>query len=50
MTDYSRKVKNLFDNQLTGWSLARDNYKQLDNVRVRKIRFDGYETDSYNFV
>ncbi len=45
MTDYSRKVKNLFDNQLTGWSLARDNYKQLDNVRVRKIRFDGYETD-----
>ncbi len=45
MTDYSQKVRDLFNDQLAEWSLARDNYRQLDNVRVRKIVFDGYEID-----
>ena len=45
MTDYSQKVRDLFDDQFAEWSLARDNYRLLDNVRVRKIAFDGYEID-----
>lgn len=45
MNDYSQKVRDLFDDQLAEWSLARDNYRLLDNVRVRKIAFDGYEID-----
>lgn len=43
MKDYSQKVRDLFDSQLKEWSLARDNYRQLDNVRVRKISFGGYD-------
>jgi len=43
MNDYSQKVRDLFDGQFREWSLARDNYRQLDDVRVRKVscnRFD----------
>ena len=43
MKDYSQKIRDLFDGQFREWSLARDNYRQLDNVRVRKIPFDGYD-------
>lgn len=43
MKDYSQKVRDLFDGQFREWSLARDNYRQLDNVRVRKIPFCGYD-------
>jgi hypothetical protein len=43
MTDYSERVDELFDRQLREWDLARNNYSQLDNVRVRKISFSGYE-------
>jgi len=42
MKDYSQKVKELFDSQLADWSQARDNYRQLDNVKVREISFAGY--------
>ncbi|MRR20186.1 DUF4922 domain-containing protein [bacterium] len=43
MKDYSQKVKDLFESQFSEWSLARDSYRQLDNVRVRKILFSGYD-------
>lgn len=43
MKDYSQKIRDLFDGQFREWSLARENYRQLDNVRVRKIPFDGYD-------
>lgn len=42
MKDYSQKVRELFDSQLAEWSQARDNYRQLDNVKVREISFNGY--------
>jgi len=45
MTDYSQKVKDLFDDQFTEWSLARDNYRLLGNVMVRRVIFDNYEID-----
>ncbi|MHC1732309.1 MAG: DUF4922 domain-containing protein [Bacteroidales bacterium] len=43
MTDYSNKVRKLFDGQFREWKLARDNYKQLDGVMVRSVAFPGYE-------
>lgn len=43
MKDFSGKVNDLFESQFSEWSLARDNYRQLDNVRVRKISFNSYE-------
>lgn len=43
MNDYSQIVRELFDSQLSEWSQARDNYRQLDNVRVRVISFSGYD-------
>jgi hypothetical protein len=36
-------VNDLFESQFREWPLARDNYGQLDSVRVRKIPFPGYE-------
>ncbi len=36
-------VNDLFESQFMEWPLARDNYGQLDGVRVRKIPFPGYE-------
>jgi len=42
MKDYSHKVRELFNSQLTEWSQARDSYRQLDNVRVRELSFTGY--------
>ncbi|MCK7535598.1 MAG: DUF4922 domain-containing protein [Marinilabiliales bacterium] len=43
MKDYSRSVSDLFDSQLREWDLARDNYRQLDNVKARKIFFAEFE-------
>ncbi len=42
MKDYSQRVRELFDSQLAEWSQARDNYRQLDNVKVREVSFAGY--------
>lgn len=43
MTDYSNKVRELFDSQFSEWKLARDNYQQLDGVMVRSVSFPGYD-------
>lgn len=43
MTDYSYKVRKLFDDQFREWTLARDNYQQLDGVMVRAVAFPGYD-------
>lgn len=43
MIDFSKQVNDLFIGQFREWELARDNYSQLDNVRVRKISYPGYE-------
>jgi hypothetical protein len=43
MHDHSNMVENLFRSQFREWPLARDNYGQLDSVRVRKVLFPGYE-------
>jgi hypothetical protein len=43
MTDYSYKVRELFDSQFREWKLARDNYQQLDSVMVRAVPFPGYD-------
>ena len=42
MTDYSQKVRELFEGQFREWKLASDNYQQLDAVRVRTVSFPGY--------
>jgi hypothetical protein len=42
MTDYSQKVRELFDDQFRDWALARDNYQQLDGVMVRTVSFPGF--------
>jgi ATP adenylyltransferase/5',5'''-P-1,P-4-tetraphosphate phosphorylase II len=38
----SVKVDNLFISQLEEWDLARDNYKQLENVRTQNISFGSF--------
>lgn len=43
MKDYSQSVSDLFTGQLSEWDLARENYRQLDNVKVRKIFFAEFE-------
>ncbi len=43
MRDYSTGVSDLFAGQLNEWDLARDNYRQLDNVKIRKIFFAEFE-------
>jgi hypothetical protein len=43
MKDFSGKTRDLFESQFREWSLARDNYRQLDEVRVRKVSFNGYD-------
>ncbi len=43
MRDYSTGVSDLFAGQLIEWDLARDNYRQLDNVKIRKIFFAEFE-------
>jgi len=49
MIDFSDQVDDLFIGQFREWDLARDNYSQIDNVRVRKIGFPGYEVSvQYN--
>jgi hypothetical protein len=42
MTDYSQRVRELFDDQFRDWKLANDNYRQLDEVRVRNVSFPGF--------
>ena len=49
MTDFSLKVRDLFDQQLSEWPLARDNYYLLENVRVRSVPFGDFDIDiQYN--
>ncbi len=43
MSDFSTGVNELFDGQFREWKLARDNYSQLDSVRVRTVSFPGYD-------
>jgi hypothetical protein len=43
MSDYSRMTEHLFESQFRDWKLARDNYHQLDAVRVRTLSFPGYD-------
>jgi hypothetical protein len=43
MSDYSARVGELFDDQLKGWDLARDNYRQLDNVMTRKFSYPCFD-------
>jgi len=43
MTDYSQKVRDLFEGQFREWTLARDNYSRLDGVMVRTVSFFGYD-------
>ena len=42
MTDYSQKVRELFEDQFRDWALARENYRQLDDVMVRTVSFPGF--------
>jgi hypothetical protein len=43
MRDYSHSVNDLFSDQMREWDLARDNYRQLDYVRIRKVSFAHYD-------
>lgn len=43
MTDFSGNVRELFDSQFREWKLARDNYNQIDEVKVRTVPFPGYD-------
>ncbi len=38
-----QQILELFDDQLTNWQLARDNYAALSHVRTRKIDFDNFD-------
>ncbi len=40
---YSKKVHDLFSEQLIEWELARVNYSQLAKVKTKRIDFDGFE-------
>lgn len=42
-SNLNMKVKKMLRTQLLNWPLARENYKALDNVEVRKISFVGFE-------
>lgn len=37
------KVNDLFTSQLDEWDLARDNYKQLENVKTREVSFGRFD-------
>ncbi|MGE5348485.1 MAG: DUF4922 domain-containing protein [Actinomycetota bacterium] len=43
MGEHTDKVRDLFEGQFREWKLARDNYYQLDKVKVRKVSFPGYD-------
>lgn len=43
MKDFSGEVSDLFESQFSEWSLASENYRQLEDVRVRKVPFNGYD-------
>jgi hypothetical protein len=40
---FSEKVKNLFSSQTCEWDLAKANYSQLEEVKTRKLYFEGFE-------
>lgn len=42
MTPIAENVRDLFEDQLENWELARTNYGNLDKVRVREIEFPGF--------
>ena len=50
MSDYSARVGELFNDQLKGWDLARDNYLQLDNVMTRKFSYHLISISSYSSI
>ena len=37
------EISELFEDQLTNWKLAKDNYAALSHVQTRKISFDGFD-------
>ncbi|MCJ7821447.1 MAG: DUF4922 domain-containing protein [Bacteroidales bacterium] len=41
--DYSNRVNDLFISQLSEWDLARENYRQLESVKVRSIDFGTFD-------
>jgi ATP adenylyltransferase/5',5'''-P-1,P-4-tetraphosphate phosphorylase II len=36
-------IEALFEEQLSAWELARENFSGLKNIRVKTVSFDGYE-------
>jgi ATP adenylyltransferase/5',5'''-P-1,P-4-tetraphosphate phosphorylase II len=49
MTNLSRQIEDLFAEQIVSWKLAGINYKQLKNVRIKRIDFGSFGvTVQYN--
>ena len=42
MKDINSEIKNLFDEQVANWELARRNFEGLKTVETKKIDFDGF--------
>ena len=42
MTNINSEIKNLFDEQVANWELARRNFEGLKTVETKKIDFDGF--------
>jgi hypothetical protein len=40
---YSEKISELFSKQLKEWKLAKDNYCQLDKVKIKRLNFCDFE-------
>ena len=43
LENLSQKTKNLLENQVKEWELAKINYKGLESVKVREFLFDGFK-------
>lgn len=41
-SDLTRTVNAMFENQLRDWELARINYTGLKNIRIKTIRYEGF--------
>ena len=41
--DYYGRVNDLFISQLSEWDLARENYRQLENVKTRRVSFGTFD-------
>ncbi|HNX66138.1 MAG TPA: DUF4922 domain-containing protein [Bacteroidales bacterium] len=41
--NYSDRTEVFFNDQISNWDLASNNYRQLENVRTRSVDFDGFE-------